>query len=78
MKPAPRLETLRGARLAFVYNKKQNNEALVRALSAEVEQRSRGCTAMYWRKPSAYGPLAKKTSKEILESCQAAVLGPGD
>ncbi len=78
MQRSPRLETLEGANLAFVHNGKRNNEALVRALAAEIERRNAGCTVSHWRKSSPYRALANKTAKAILAECDAGVLGPGD
>ncbi len=78
MQRSPRLETLEGASLAFVSNNKRNNESLVRALAAEIERRSAGCTVSHWHKSSPYRALARKTAKVILAECNAAVLGPGD
>ena len=78
IRKAPRLSTLRGARLGFLYNKKTNNEALMAALAGAIREKSAVSSIPRWRKSSVYGAVAKRVQREILESCDALVAGPGD
>lgn len=75
---APRLTSLRGARLGFLFNQKTNNEALMDALAAAIGERAALAAAPKWRKSSVYRAAPQRMQKEILESCDALVAGPGD
>ncbi len=77
-KLAPRLDSLEGARLGFLFNKKMNNEALMKAVARAIREFEPTTKTRTWRKPSVYGALAKRTMNEILENCDALVAGPGD
>ena len=75
---APRLDSLAGARLGLIFNKKMNNEALMKAVARAIREYDPTTKTRNWRKPSVYGSIAKRTMNEILESCDALVAGPGD
>lgn len=75
---AHRLDSLAGARLGFLCNKKTNNEALMNAVAGEIREHEPTSRARKWKKSSVYRAVSKRMMSEIVESCDALVAGPGD
>ncbi len=76
--PAPRLDSLAGARIGLLGNRKKNNSAFFAAIGEELRAAEPTISLRFWEKPSVYGPVARRTAAEVIESCDALISGLGD
>lgn len=73
-KLAPRLKTLRGARIGILDNCKEFADVVLRGV-ADVLQREHGATVNFWRK--SYLGIASPFAKEMAADCDAVINGVG-
>ena len=71
---APRLQSLRGARIGILYNCKEFADTVLHGL-ADVLQRDYGAQVKFWRKD--YLGRASPFAKEMAADCDAVINGVG-
>jgi hypothetical protein len=71
---APRLQTLRGARIGILDNCKEFADIVLRGV-AEVLRKEHGAQVTFWRK--SYLGRASPYAKEMAASCDAVINGVG-
>ena len=71
---APRLKTLRGARIGILDNCKEFADVVLRGV-AEVLERKHGAKVKFWRK--AYLGIPSKYATEMAAECDAVINGVG-
>lgn len=71
---APRLKTVRGARIGILDNCKEFADVVLRGV-AEVLERSHGAKVKFWRKP--YLGLPSAYAPEMAAECDAVINGVG-
>lgn len=77
VRPAPRLETLRGVRLAVLDSGMRGTERLMRALATALRKES-GARVDVRRKPTPYRGASQKLVDEVAKEFGAVVLGVTD
>jgi hypothetical protein len=75
---APRLETLRGKRVALIDNTKHNANAFLEATRALLERKYGVSGFEYFRKFSASVPTPADVVERLTQSCDALVHGVAD
>jgi hypothetical protein len=71
---APRLKTLRGARIGILDNCKEFADVVLRGV-AEVLEREHGAKVKFWRK--SYLGIPSKYAPEMAAECDAVINGVG-
>ena len=71
---APRLKTLRGARIGILDNCKEFADVVLRGV-AEVLEQKHGAKVKFWRK--AYLGIPSKYASEMAAECDAVINGVG-
>lgn len=75
---APRVASLRGARVALIDNSKHNADLFLETLAARLVRDHGVATIERYRKASASVPTPPETLRRLLEASDAAVHGVAD
>jgi hypothetical protein len=76
--PAPRLSTLKGARIGLLDPGKRETGIALEAIGKRLVKEFGAEIAGTWKKPSAYRLGSKKLIEEIVPQCDAIVMGVVD
>jgi hypothetical protein len=75
---APRLSSLRGARVGLLDNSKSKADKMLDAVAAILHTRYGFTNIVRQRKPSASKPAAPEAITELARTCDLVIVGVGD
>ena len=75
--PAPRLESLSGARLGLIDDAKDGARELLEEIADVLNERHGVSSVFYHRKPSASKPADPDVIRQVAESCDYVVVAIG-